>query len=346
MHAAIPLCVDRVVGFAAARAPLEGVERRRAAEGEKCHLHEARAALEAAEEAGGHVLGLLEAILLEASAAIHQDDEVQLRIALQDGPVVLLDHLHTYIGVALLEDQSCLRIRLWACAVSSCIDLHAPPALAVARVARLRARGPGPPLAEHAVRVAAADVARHGLLRLWAILAIVLRRHLLLPYPRPHAAAAPRGARRPLAPDADFAIDGAVLQVAILLLDHGGAVCAVLSVREYGPRPLLRSALAILGALAIGPFRNFAIRDLDLPTLRPEQLGAELFQAAGLPQQAIDVVAALLQLPVVLLDVLQTSSVGVAFCACGVLDLLCGHRQLSLLFTQLHSQSANRLHQV
>mmetsp|Transcript_157324 Transcript_157324/g.504680 ORF Transcript_157324/g.504680 Transcript_157324/m.504680 type:complete len:373 (-) Transcript_157324:542-1660(-) len=181
-------------------------------------LHVVITALQVRDQVCHQLLRILPASGAEAATAVHENDEVQLRSALQElARRRLLVELRAGQGVAFPELQALLASRFGARARADCLVQHGPVTAVGATPARLGASAPLSPVRELALLVATLRPAALGLLGVFAWLAIVFHLHQYRPHTRTDTAATLGGAATPSLPLADDAIDGARVRVATLL---------------------------------------------------------------------------------------------------------------------------------
>mmetsp|Transcript_104213 Transcript_104213/g.271358 ORF Transcript_104213/g.271358 Transcript_104213/m.271358 type:complete len:606 (+) Transcript_104213:70-1887(+) len=282
-------------GARGADAPGVGVPRRGAAEDLQRYLDLVVAAHEVRDQVADHLQRLLPACRSEAATAVHEDDEIDLRAALEElafGRGVV--ELGARLVVAIPELQAGLADgrRALARAPGGLVDDPVAPLAALP--ASLRAAAPIAPVLELAILVAGLGVAALGLLGVLAGLTPVLHFHEHRPHALADTAAAVGGAGGPALPLADCAVDGARVGVAALLQLEWRAGHAGVRVHQDAAALREDAAAAGDGALGLLPIRHLAVRNHDLPTLLLVELATDLLERADLGLEDVLLVAALL----------------------------------------------------
>mmetsp|Transcript_91682 Transcript_91682/g.233199 ORF Transcript_91682/g.233199 Transcript_91682/m.233199 type:complete len:414 (+) Transcript_91682:755-1996(+) len=253
------------------------------------------AALQVRDQVLDQDLRIIPALGAEAAAAVQEDDQVHLRLALQElafgrGLVELgAGHL-----VALPELEARLAYGFVALARANRRMFDGPVAALGAAPAGLGASAPIGPVVELAILVAILGVAALGLLGVVARRAIILHLHLHRAHALPDTASALGGAATPSLPLADDAIQGARDRVATLLECERWACHAVQWMDQDGPALGQGSTTARGRALVLPPIGDCAIGDEDRPAPQLVELAADLLQGADLRLEVVLLVAALL----------------------------------------------------
>mmetsp|Transcript_78949 Transcript_78949/g.255995 ORF Transcript_78949/g.255995 Transcript_78949/m.255995 type:complete len:484 (-) Transcript_78949:719-2170(-) len=251
------------------------------------------AALQVRDQVLDQDLRVLPALGAEAAAAVHEDDKVHLRLALQElamgrGLVELgAGHL-----VALPELEARLARGFVALARANRRLLDGLVTALGAAPTGLGASAPVSPVVELAILVAVLGVAALGLLGVVARLAPVLHFPMHRPHALADAAAALGGAAGPALPLVDDAVHGAGVRVATLRHLEGRALHAAIRLHKDGARVHEYAAATRLGADAGGPIGDLAVGHVDDRACQFLEFAADLLQGAGLGPRVVLVVAA------------------------------------------------------
>mmetsp|Transcript_78956 Transcript_78956/g.256032 ORF Transcript_78956/g.256032 Transcript_78956/m.256032 type:complete len:496 (-) Transcript_78956:719-2206(-) len=251
------------------------------------------AALQVRDQVLDQDLRVLPALGAEAAAAVHEDDKVHLRLALQElamgrGLVELgAGHL-----VALPELEARLARGFVALARANRRLLDGLVTALGAAPTGLGASAPVSPVVELAILVAVLGVAALGLLGVVARLAPVLHFPMHRPHALADAAAALGGAAGPALPLVDDAVHGAGVRVATLRHLEGRALHAAIRLHKDGARVHEYAAATGLGADAGGPIGDLAVGHVDDRACQFLEFAADLLQGAGLGPRVVLVVAA------------------------------------------------------